>query len=122
MHDTLGWILGTGLQGDLRAVSLLGLPPGSAFVREVRLDQGGGLLNVNASQHGHPLTPKERWSWDGPSDIPCTESGGVSLTALCSSCGLPPGEAALLAKGHSQRGTPLRVVSSQQQQSVQLEE
>lgn len=43
MHDTLGWILGTGLQGDLRAVSLLGLPPGSAFVREVRLDQGGGV-------------------------------------------------------------------------------
>lgn len=39
MLDALGWLLGTRLQGDARAESLVGLPPGSALVREVRADQ-----------------------------------------------------------------------------------
>lgn len=39
MLDALGWLLGTRLQGDVRAESLVGLPPGSALVREVRADQ-----------------------------------------------------------------------------------
>ena len=102
--------------------SSLGLPSGSAFVREVRLGRGGaGLQCIHSTDIDCPHGEWLELGW--PFRYPTLSNGeSVFLPSAAAAVGCPWVRPVSWPRAMFREGLPARAVSSPQQQSLQLEE